>query len=83
MGFDENIYHVTILVDSPPEVLSLTLDSPQLFAQVPRVAQAALVVAWVAERIRFVANCDAAPPSEDIPHLGSLGRIGNRAKRHG
>jgi hypothetical protein len=39
---DENIHHVTILVDSPPQIPSLTLDSHEQFIQVPRVAQATL-----------------------------------------
>jgi hypothetical protein len=39
---DENIDYVTILVDSPPQILSLTLDSHEQFVQVPGVAQATL-----------------------------------------
>jgi hypothetical protein len=39
---DENIDHVTILVDSSPQILPLTLDSHEQFVQVPRVAQASL-----------------------------------------
>jgi hypothetical protein len=39
---DKNIDHITVLVDSPPEIFSLKLDSHKQFIQVPRVAQAAL-----------------------------------------
>jgi hypothetical protein len=39
---DENIDHVTILVDSPPQILSLTLDRHEQFLQVPGIAQASL-----------------------------------------
>jgi hypothetical protein len=39
---DENIDYVTILVDSPPQILSLTLDRHEQFVQVPGVAQASL-----------------------------------------
>lgn len=42
MGLDENIDYVTILVDSPPQILSLTLDRHEQFVQVPAVAQASL-----------------------------------------
>ena len=42
MGLDENIDYVTILVDSPPQILSLTLDRHEQFVQVPGVAQASL-----------------------------------------
>ena len=42
MGLDENIDHVAILVDSPPQILSLTLDRHEQFVQVPGVAQATL-----------------------------------------
>jgi hypothetical protein len=38
----ENIDHVTILVDGPPQILSLTLDHHEQFVQVPSVAQASL-----------------------------------------
>jgi hypothetical protein len=41
-GLDENINHVTILVDSPPQILSLTLDIHEQFIQVPCVRQATL-----------------------------------------
>jgi hypothetical protein len=41
-GLDQNINHVTILVDSPPQILSLALDSHEQFIQVPHVAQATL-----------------------------------------
>jgi len=40
MGWDENTDHVAILVDSPPQILSLTLDSHEQFIHVPRIAQA-------------------------------------------
>jgi hypothetical protein len=39
---DENIDYVTILIDSPPQILSLTLDSHEKFVQVPGVTQATL-----------------------------------------
>jgi hypothetical protein len=37
---DENIHHLPVLVDSPPQIPSLTLDSHEQFIQVPRVTQA-------------------------------------------
>jgi hypothetical protein len=42
MGLDENIDHIAILVESPPRILSLTLDLHEQFVQVPRIAQATL-----------------------------------------
>jgi len=39
---DENVDHLAILVDSPPQILSLTLDRHEQFVQVPGVAQATL-----------------------------------------
>jgi len=44
MGLDENIDHVAILVDSPPQILSLTLDLHEQFVQVLRIAQATLLL---------------------------------------
>ncbi len=44
MGLDENIDHVAILVDSPPQILSLTLDLREQFVQVLRIAQATLLL---------------------------------------
>ena len=40
----ENIYHVSVLVDGAPEILPLTLDCYEEFVQVPDVAQATLPV---------------------------------------
>jgi hypothetical protein len=42
MRLNENIDHVTILVDGPPQILSLTLDRHEQFVQVPGVAQTSL-----------------------------------------
>jgi hypothetical protein len=42
MRLNENIDHVTILVDGPPQILSLTLDHHEQFVQIPSVAQASL-----------------------------------------
>jgi hypothetical protein len=39
---EEDIDHVTVLVDGPPEILLATLDVHEEFVQVPRVAQASL-----------------------------------------
>ena len=41
-GLNENVDYVTLLVDSPPQILSLTLDRHEQFVQVPRVAQETL-----------------------------------------
>ena len=38
----ENIYHVSVLVDGAPEILPLTLDCHEEFVQVPDVPQASL-----------------------------------------
>jgi hypothetical protein len=40
----ENVYHVSVLVDGTPEILPLTLDCHEEFIQVPDVAQATLPV---------------------------------------
>ena len=39
---DEDIDHITILINCTPEILPLTLDSDEHLIQVPRVAQATL-----------------------------------------
>jgi hypothetical protein len=77
-GLDENINHVTILVDSPPQILSLTLDSHEQFIQVPRVAQATLSSPQSPGVFNtklptplsdgFVADCDA-PLCQKIFHI--------------
>jgi hypothetical protein len=40
----ENIYHVSVLVDGAPEILPLTLDFHEEFVQMPNVAHATLPV---------------------------------------
>jgi len=42
MGLDENIDHLTILIDSSPQILSWTSDRRERFVQVQGVAQASL-----------------------------------------
>jgi hypothetical protein len=42
MRLNENIDHVTLLVDGPPQILSLTSDRHEQFVQVPGVAQTSL-----------------------------------------
>src|SRR5712692_6508258 len=41
-GLDEEVDHVAVLVDGPPEILLATLDIHEQFVQGPRVAQASL-----------------------------------------
>ncbi len=41
-GLDENINHLPVLVDSPPQIPSLTLYNHEKFIQVPGVTQATL-----------------------------------------
>ena len=38
-GLDEEVDHVTVLVNCPPHILLLALDVHEQFVQVPRVAQ--------------------------------------------
>jgi hypothetical protein len=69
---DEDINHVTILVDSLPQILSLTLDSHEQFVQVPGVAQAPLT----SPEIPGVFNTELPTPladgfvADDDPTLG-------------
>jgi len=67
---DEDIDHVTILINRTPEILPLTLNGDEHLIQVPRVAQTALSPLYAASVFRaeleapqtnsFVGNCDAA-----------------------
>ena len=41
-GLHENIDHVTVLIDRPPEVLALTVDRDKYFIQKPRIAETTL-----------------------------------------
>ncbi len=41
-GLEEDVDHVAVLVDGPPEILLATLDVHEQFVQVPGVAQASL-----------------------------------------
>ena len=38
-GLDEDVYHVTVLVDGPPEILPAALNVHEQLVQIPRVAQ--------------------------------------------
>ena len=37
-GLDEDVYHVTVLVDGPPEIVTSALNIHEQFIQTPRVA---------------------------------------------
>jgi hypothetical protein len=67
---DEDIDHITILINGTPEILTPTLDGDEHLVQVPRIAEATLSALQRTRVLRaeleapkpdrFVGNCDAA-----------------------
>jgi len=69
-SLDEDIDHVTILINGTPEIVTPTLDGDEHLVQVPRIAEATLSALQRTRVLRaeleapkpdrFVGNCDAA-----------------------
>jgi hypothetical protein len=69
-SLNQDIKHITVLINGTPEILSSTLDRDEDFVEMPRVAQTALSPLRAASVFRaeletpqtngFVGNCDAA-----------------------
>src|SRR6266566_2199029 len=57
---DEDVDHIAVLVDGPPEILLATLDVHEQFVQVPGVAQASLS-APQDSHISMTSGVDTAP----------------------
>ncbi len=78
-SLNQDIKHITVLINAAPEILSSTLDRDEHLIQVPRVAQTALSPLHAASVFRaeleapqtngFVGNCDSALCEEvlDVP----------------
>jgi len=78
-SLNQNIEHITVLINGTPEVLSSTLDRDEDFVEMPRVAQATLaplegpgavgIELESPQTNGFVGNCDSALLEEvlDVP----------------
>ena len=67
---DENVDHITVLIDRAPQILALSVDRDEEFVQMPRVAESALTTLQAARVLdsefhrplsdRFIGHVDTA-----------------------
>ena len=60
---DEDVEHVTVLIDGAPEILPLTVDAHENFVQEPRIAEPALLSS---ERSRVLGTELSAPAADRL-----------------
>ena len=87
---NQDIDHVAVLVDGPPEMLLLAVNSNEDFVQVPGVSPAGPGAASISEHSRHRISDTTTESSHtkqlfpalraDLPHLGSSGRSDGRPK---